>query len=132
MCISICPLLFSLNGCCVKRHLQLWAFSLACDTAGECFIRILYTSKADVQQPGMGDVPSYTSVTEQGMWNWLFLVKELGEKPHSKLHGGTVRGCCCHTEEEGCHEYKRKRPFSGIGSSFLHQSRDPLVLMSVG
>lgn len=66
-CEFICPLLFFSDGCCIKRHLQLWAFSLACDPAGECFPRTVYTSKADAQQPGMGDVPSYTLVTEQGM-----------------------------------------------------------------
>lgn len=76
MCISICPLLFFSDGYCVKRHLQVWAFSLVCDPAGECFPRILSTSKADAQQHGMGDIPSYTSITEQGMWNWLFLAEE--------------------------------------------------------
>lgn len=52
------------------------ALSLVYNPAGECFPGILYAAKADAQQPGVGHDLICASITEQGVGNWLFPVKE--------------------------------------------------------
>lgn len=64
MCISIFPLLFFLDGCCGKRHLQLGVLSLVYNSTGECFPRVLSISKAGVQQPGIGYNHIYALITD--------------------------------------------------------------------